>query len=41
MYLNMHLKNFSLIETKAASEKYVLSAAYDMFSTNIVIPGDQ
>lgn len=38
---DMHLKNFSLIETKANSEKYVLSAAYDMLSTNIVIPGDQ
>lgn len=38
---DMHLKNFSLIETTEKSEKYVLSAAYDMLSTNVVIPADQ
>lgn len=38
---DMHLKNFSLIETSEASSKYVLSAAYDMLSTNVVIPTDQ
>lgn len=38
---DMHLKNFSLIEIKEKSEQYVLSAAYDMLSTNVVIPGDQ
>ena len=37
---DMHLKNFSLIETTEASSKYLLSAAYDMLSTNVVIPED-
>ncbi|MBE7057620.1 MAG: HipA domain-containing protein [Ruminococcaceae bacterium] len=38
---DMHLKNFSLIETAEGSNKYVLSAAYDMLSTNVVIPADK
>ena len=38
---DMHLKNFSLIETAVGSGRYVLSAAYDMLSTNIVIPADR
>lgn len=38
---DMHLKNFSLIETTEKNQKYVLSAAYDMLSTNVVIPADQ
>lgn len=38
---DMHLKNFSLIETDVGSNEYVLSAAYDMLSTNVVIPADQ
>lgn len=38
---DMHLKNFSLIETAERSKDYVLSAAYDMLSTNIVIPDDK
>lgn len=38
---DMHLKNFSLIETAEKSEKYVLSAAYDMFFINVVISADQ
>lgn len=38
---DMHLKNFSLIETSEGSSKYILSAAYDMLSTNVVIPSDQ
>ncbi len=38
---DMHLKNFSLIETAESSNKYVLSAAYDMLSTNVVIPTDK
>jgi len=38
---DMHLKNFSLIETAEGSRKYVLSAAYDILSTNVVIPADQ
>lgn len=38
---DMHLKNFSLIETAEKSGHYVLSAAYDMLSTNVVIPADR
>jgi len=38
---DMHLKNFSLIETAEGNGDYVLSAAYDLLSTNIVIPADQ
>ncbi len=38
---DMHLKNFSLIETAEANQVYVFSAAYDMLSTNVVIPDDQ
>jgi len=37
---DMHLKNFSLIETAEGNSDYVLSAAYDLLSTNIVIPAD-
>lgn len=37
---DMHLKNFSLIETEAGNGEYVLSAAYDMLSTNVVLPSD-
>ena len=37
---DMHLKNFSLIETAEGNSNYVLSAAYDLLSTNIVIPTD-
>ena len=37
---DMHLKNFSLIETAPLSRKYVLSEAYDMLPVNIVIPND-
>ena len=38
---DMHLKNFSLIESAEGSQTYTLSAAYDMLSTNVVIPADQ
>lgn len=38
---DMHLKNFSLIETFEGSNKYVFSAAYDLLSTNVVIPTDK
>lgn len=38
---DMHLKNFSLIETAEGSSEYILSAAYDMLSTNVVIPDDK
>jgi serine/threonine-protein kinase HipA len=37
---DMHLKNFSMIETKSGSQSYVLSAAYDMLPTNAVMPED-
>lgn len=37
---DMHLKNFSLIETGEGKSEYVLSAAYDMLSTNVVISED-
>jgi len=38
---DMHLKNFSLIETEEGSTSYRLSASYDMLSTNVVIPDDK
>ncbi len=37
---DMHLKKFSLIETAAASQTYVLSAAYDMLPVNVILPED-
>ncbi len=37
---DMHLKNFSLIETVCGSEEYVLSEAYDMLPVNTVLPED-
>ena len=37
---DMHLKNFSLIETTEGSGRYVLSAAYDLLSTAVVLPND-
>ena len=38
---DMHLKNFSLIETSAGSGEYRLSEAYDMLPVNIIIPEDE
>lgn len=38
---DMHLKNFSLTETFEGSGKYSLSAAYDLLSTNVIIPEDK
>ena len=38
---DMHLKNFSLIEAAERSNEYSLSAAYDMLSTNVVLPDDK
>lgn len=38
---DMHLKNFSLIETEEGSNQYVLSPAYDLLPTNIIMPEDQ
>lgn len=37
---DMHLKNFSLIETSAGNEEYVLSPAYDMLPVNLLVPED-
>ena len=38
---DMHLKNFSLVETSPGSREYVLSAAYDMLPVNLVLPEDK
>ncbi len=37
---DMHLKNFSLIETIPCERKFCLSPAYDMLPVNIVLPED-
>jgi serine/threonine-protein kinase HipA len=37
---DMHLKNFSLIETYEGSGDYVLSPAYDLLPVNIIMPED-
>jgi len=37
---DMHLKNFSLIETRAGSQNYILSDAYDMLPVNVILPED-
>lgn len=38
---DMHLKNFSLIETEERSGKYVLSPAYDLLPVNLIMPEDK
>lgn len=38
---DMHLKNFSLIETAEGSSKYVLSPAYDLLPVNANMPADK
>lgn len=38
---DMHLKNFSLIETGEGSGKYVLSPAYDLLPVNVIMPEDK
>ena len=38
---DMHLKNFSLIETSENSGNYILSKAYDMLPVNTVNPADK
>ncbi len=38
---DMHLKNFSLIETEEESERYVLSPAYDLLPVNVILPEDR
>ena len=37
---DMHLKNFSLLETAAASGRYILSPAYDLLPVKIILPED-
>lgn len=38
---DMHLKNFSLIETTEGSQEYVLSPAYDLLPVNANLPEDK
>ena len=38
---DMHLKNFSLIETSSESGVYVLSPAYDLLPVNVLMPEDK
>lgn len=38
---DMHLKNFSLIETKPGNRNFQLSKAYDMLPVNIIMPEDK
>ena len=38
---DMHLKNFSLIEDKAGSRVFGLSAAYDLLPVNVILPTDK
>lgn len=38
---DMHLKNFSLIETEERSGEYVLSPAYDLFPVNVIMSEDK
>ena len=38
---DMHLKNFSLIETAEGSKEYVLSPAYDLLPVNANLPEDK
>ena len=38
---DMHLKNFSLIETSPESGVYVLSPAYDLLPVNVLMPEDK
>ena len=37
---DLHLKNFSLIEDGAGSQKYMLSSAYDLLPVNAILPED-
>ena len=37
---DMHLKNFSLIETFSGSREFVLSDVYDMLPVNVILPED-
>lgn len=37
---DLHLKNFSLIETSPESQDYALSAAYDLLPVQVIVPED-
>jgi len=37
---DMHLKNFSLIETSEGSSQYILSPAHDLLPVNVIMPED-
>ena len=37
---DMHLKNFSMIETDEASSEYILSPVYDLLPVNVIMPED-
>ena len=37
---DMHLKNFSLIETAVGSNQYILSPAYDLLPVQLLLPDD-
>ncbi len=37
---DMHLKNFSLLETAPGNRQFVLSEAYDMLPVNLILPED-
>lgn len=37
---DMHLKNFSLIETAEGSGEYILSPAYNLLPVNLIMPQD-
>ena len=38
---DMHLKNFSLLETGEGSGEYILSPAYDLLAVNLLMPEDK
>jgi serine/threonine-protein kinase HipA len=38
---DMHLKNFSLLETGEGSGRYTLSPAYDLLPVNVIMPEDR
>lgn len=38
---DMHLKNFSLMESQPGSREYTLSPAYDLLPVNLVLPEDK
>lgn len=38
---DMHLKNFSMIETETGSGTYILAPAYDLLPVNVIMPEDK